>query len=165
MACGLDRGEGGGVAIQQFEVFAAVNGGGARLSGAALVGLEEGLGEFVHHHAAVFAIRDLGDQGRHADVSQGEAIEAEGFVVGLHLAHQLGVGALGFDEGGDLAALALAIAGDQAIGQILLGLTEGAASEGLDAVLLQQNPAVAGLLQGIDQGEEGVGVIGQGHLR
>ena len=161
---GLNGGEVSGVA-QELEVFAAVDGGGAGLVGAALVGLEEGLGEFVHHHAAVFAIGDLGDEGGHADRSQGEPIAVDRLVVGLHLADQLGVGALGLDQGGDLAALTPSIAGDEAIWDVLLGLAQGFAAEGLDAVFLEQKPAVAGLLQGLHQGKEGVGVIGQGHLR
>ena len=91
--------------------------------------------------------------------------QAEGLVAGLHLAHQFGVGALGFDQGGDAELVSIAVAGHQPIGPVFLPVCERRAIALLNAVLLHQQPAVAGLQQGFDQGIEGVGVIGQMHLR
>ena len=63
-----------------------------------VIGLEKGLGEFVHHYAAVFTIVDLGYAGRNGGVTQSLPLEAQGLLAGLHL---IGDGALGFDQGAD----------------------------------------------------------------
>ena len=88
--------------LQQLQIFSAVDRHRLRLAalrpGDLVVGLQEGRREFIHHHAAVFAVGDLGDDRRHRYSPQLLPIQPQGFVIGLHLAHQLGVGALGFDQ-------------------------------------------------------------------
>jgi hypothetical protein len=64
------------------------------------VGLPERLREFIHHHAAVFTIGDLRHDRRQGAPRQRQAPEAVRLGAGLHLPHQLGVGALGFDQHG-----------------------------------------------------------------
>ena len=93
------------------------------------------------------------------------ALQTQRLVAGLHLSDELGVGALGFDQSCDAHGGAAAVAGDQLIRQILLALTEWFAAEGLHTVLLHQQPPVAAVLEGADEFVEGVGVVGQMHLR
>ena len=77
--------------LQQLQVFRAVDRhrsasaatGIPSLAGEALMGLEERLGECVHHHAAVFAIGDLGHDCRHRGISQWLPAQPEGLVAGL----------------------------------------------------------------------------------
>ena len=68
-----------------------------------VIGMENGLGEFVHHYAAVFTIGDLGYAGRNGGVTQSLPLAAQDLVAGLHL---LGIGALGFDQGADIHRVA-----------------------------------------------------------
>ena len=62
--------------FQQLQIFRAVDrhrattGAAARFASDALVGLKEGGGELIHHHAAVLAIGDLGHDRRHSGVAQ-----------------------------------------------------------------------------------------------
>ena len=129
------------------------------------MGLDESSRELVHHHAAIFSVGDLTHQRRNGAGAQGLAAEAKGLVAGLHLTHQLGIGALGFDQGGDAHRVAAGVAGHQAVGDQGLLPTEAGAIGIFNAVLLHQQPAVATLPQGLDKGIEGVGVVGQVHLR
>src|ERR1019366_5924698 len=77
---------------QHFEVLGDVHRGGERPR--ALPHDREILGgKLVHHDAAVLAVGDLGDQRRDPPAGQLHGPEALGFVVGLHLAHELGVAA------------------------------------------------------------------------
>jgi hypothetical protein len=71
----------------------------------------------VHHHPAVLAVGDLGDQ-RHPAAGQLDVGQALGLVVGLQLADQLGVAALGLDHRHDLGGVAVGAGGDQAVGQM-----------------------------------------------
>ncbi len=152
--------------IEQFQVFAAVDGHAVvAVVPDPLIRLLEGGGELIHHHAAVLAVSDLAHQRRDGDVSQLLALQSQCLVAGLHLADQLGVGALGFDQGRDAHGVAAAVAGGQLIRQVLLALAERFAAEGLHAVFLHQQPAVTAVLQGADEFVEGVRVIGQMHLR
>ena len=130
-----------------------------------MVGLDEGLGEFIHHHAAVFPVGNLGNERRNGAAAQGHRAPPEGFVTGLHLAHQLGVGALGFDQRGDADALAAGVARHQLAGAVLLVVPQAAAIGVFNAVFLHQKPAVAALFEGLDEGIERVGMVGQVHLR
>ena len=130
-----------------------------------MVGLDEGLGEFIHHHAAVFPVGNLGNERRNGAAAQGHRAAPEGFVTGLHLAHQLGVGALGFDQGGDADALPAGVARHQLAGAVLLLLPQAAAIGIFNAVFLHQQPAVAALLEGLHEGIKRVGMVGQVHLR
>ena len=131
----------------------------------AAVGLLKGGGEFIHHHAAVFAIGDLGHKRGKLLPANRLLPKAEGLVAGLHLAHQFGVGALGFDQGGDAELVPIAVASHQPIGPVFLLVRERCAIALLNAVLLHQQPAVASFQQGFDQGVESVGVIRKMHLR
>ena len=159
-------GAGDALRLQQLQPFGAVHGrGGAVCLRQAPVGLLKGGREFVHHHAAVFAIGDLAHEGRHGAIPQGLRGQPQRLVVGLHLAHQLGVGALGFDQGQDLHRLTTGVAGHQAVGDQRLPAAEGGAIGVLHAVLLHQQPAVPALPQGAHQGKQRVGVVGQVHLR
>ena len=170
----LNRWEGVGLhpgSLQQLQIFGAVDrhrataAASAPGSSDALMGLEEGGGEFIHHHAAVLAIGDLGHDRGHGGGAKRLPAQAEGLVAGLHLPHQLGVGALGLDQGGDAHLLAAGVAGQQLIRPILLLLAQAGAIGVLHAVLLHQQPAVAALPQGLHQFIERVGMVGQGHLR
>ena len=154
------------VGLQQLQPFGAVHGnGGALPCSQAPMGLLKGRREFIHHHAAVLAVGDLAHQGRHRAPAQGLAGQPQRLVAGLHLAHQLGVGALGFDQGQDRHLLTLGVAGHQAVGQEGLLAAEGGSIGVLHAVLLHQQPAVTALPQGAHQGKQRVGVVGQVHLR
>ena len=168
----LNRGEGLGLhpgSLQQLQVFAAVDRhratAAAAGAGDAVVCLKEGGGELIHHHAAVFAIGDLGHDRRHGGAAQRLPAQPQGLVAGLHLTHQLGIRALGLDQGGDAQLLAAAVARHQLIGHECLVLAQAGAIGVLHAVLLHQQPAVAALPQGLHQLEERVGMVGQGHLR
>ena len=129
------------------------------------MGLKKGGGELIHHHAAVLAIGDLGHDRGHGGAAQRLPAQPQGLIAGLHLAHQLGVGALGLDQGGDAHLLAAGVAGHQLIRPVFLLLAQAGAIGVLHAVLLHQQPAVAALPQGLHQLEQGVGMVGQGHLR
>src|SRR6266404_3495836 len=60
----------------------------------------------VHHHAAVFAVGDLRDERRHRFSGQFPTGQTAGLIVGLHLADQLCVAALGLDDRDDARLLA-----------------------------------------------------------
>ena len=66
-----------------------------------MVGLQESRREFIHHHATIFAVGDLGHDRGYWYSPQLLLAKTQSFVVRLHLAHQLGVGALGFDQCND----------------------------------------------------------------
>jgi hypothetical protein len=119
--------------------------------------------ELVHHHPADLAVGDLGDQRRHAAASELEAGQASGLGVRLHLADELGVAALGLDHGHDLGGVAGGVGADQAVGQVR-ALQRPAVGQ-LDGVLLNQQPPVATVVEGLDERVGHVGVVGQRHLR
>ncbi|TMC18547.1 MAG: hypothetical protein E6J36_16735 [Chloroflexi bacterium] len=90
--------------LEPLEVFADVHDRGKR-AGARAHHLE-GLGrEFVHHHGAVLPIGHLGDQWGDLFAGEIQAGETLGLIVGLHLADQLRVTALGLDHRRDGSAL------------------------------------------------------------
>ena len=170
LAGGLNRGEilfRHTAGRQPIEILRAVDRSGAAISvvAQALVALNESRRVFVHHHAAVFAIGDLSHQRRDRGGSELNRVQPHRFVEGLHLPHQLCVGALGFDQRRDLGQLAGAIAGSKLMGNEAFRVAEPGAIGVLHAVFLHQQPAVARLFQGHHQGVEHIGVIGQVHLR
>ena len=152
--------------LQKFEVFAAVD-GHTTIPAIAdpAVGLSEGIREFIHHHAAVLAIGDLAHQRWQAPAPAVLSLHLQGLVAGLHLAHQFGVGSLGLDQHGDLHAVAAAAAGHQSVGLVFLLVTQGFPLQRFHAVFLHQQPAVAVIQQGRNEGMQGVGVVRQVHLR
>ena len=169
---GLDGGVIAGLhpgGLQQLQVFRAIDRHRARgaspLGADLVVGLNKGRGEFVHHHSAVFPIGNLGHQGRHHPSAHLLLPQPQGFVIGLHLPHQFGVGALGFDQRQDRGRFPLGIARHQLVGDHLLLLAEGGAIRLLHAVLLHQQPAVATFPECFHIFIKGVGMVGQVHLR
>ena len=146
---------------EQLEVLGDVHGRGR--GARALPDHLEILGrEFVHHHPAVFPVGDLGDQRRHPAAAQVLAGQAQGLVVGLHLADELGVAALRLDERGDAGALAARVGANQPVRQV--HVPHRGAVRLLARVLLDEHPAVAAVPQRADELEGDVRVIGQGHL-
>lgn len=129
------------------------------------MGLPEGFGELVHHHASVLTIGDLGHQGGHRCGAEGEAIQPQCLIAGLHLTHELGVGALGLDQSCDRNLLTASITGHQAIGQQALLPAQGGTAEGFHAVLLNQQPLIPALPESGNEAEQGVGMVGQMHFR
>ncbi len=129
------------------------------------MGLDEGRRELVHHHAAVLTVGDLAHQSRHRGGAQHLPAQAQRLGTGLHLSHQFRVGALGLDQGRDAGHRAAGAARHQPVRHQRLGPTQGAAIVVLDAVLLHQQPAVTAVPQRLDQGVQGVRVVGQMHLR
>ena len=125
--------------------------------------LEELGGELVHHHAAVLAVGDLGHQARHRSAAELGAIETARFVVRLHLADELGVAALGLDDGDDAGAGSRGAATDEPVRQVS-PLRPQAVVRLLDRVLLHQHPLVAAVAQRPDEFVGEVGVIRQRHL-
>ncbi len=75
--------------------------------------------ELVHYDAAVLAISDLRDHGGYWPARQLRGMQACGLVVGLHLAHQLGVAALGLDHRDDAGGVAARVCAHQPVRQML----------------------------------------------
>ncbi len=74
-------------------------------------------GETVHHDAAVLAVGDLGDQRREAGRPVQRA-PGPGLVVGLHLAHELGIAALGLDDRDDAGRVAVGVCAHEPVRQM-----------------------------------------------
>ena len=121
-----------------------------------------GGGEFVHHHAAVFAVADLGDDRRNGNAADVAALQRLRFVVRLHLSDQLRVGPLRLDDRDDRHFFAAGIFRHQPVRKVLV--VEVMSFDRLDGVLLNEQPAVAAFLEGLDVFVGRVGMIGQMHF-
>ena len=77
-------------------------------------------GKFIHHHAPIFAVGDLGDKRRNFFAREVPARKAYGLIIGLHLRDQFRVAALCFNYGDNAYAFAFAIAADQPVRKMLL---------------------------------------------
>ena len=117
------------------------------------------LGELVHHDAAVLAVGDLGDQRRDPPAGQLNGPEALGFVVGLHLAHELGVAALGLDDRDDAGRLAVGVCADEPVRQ--MRPLDAAAAGLFHGVFLDQHPLIAAVKQRADKLVGDVGLVGR----
>src|SRR6266699_1328161 len=74
--------------------------------------------------------------------------QALGLVVGLHLAHELGVAALGLDDRDDAGRVAVGVCADEPVRQ--MRSPDTAAAGLLHGVFLDQHPLVAAVKQGAD---------------
>jgi hypothetical protein len=164
---GLDRGQ---VSLahthgrpQVFQVLGGVH--QRHVAAAGLVHDVKVLGwKLVHHHAAVFAVGNLRHQRWHAVPGQGLAGQAAGLVPGLHLGHELGVRALGLDDGQDAGRLPGGVAAHQPLRQVR-ALQRRTRTRLLHRVLLHQHPAVAAVQQRAHEAIGHLRVVGQRHLR
>ena len=91
-------------------------------------------------------------------------MDAQRFITGLHLTHQLRIRSLGFHQGRDRELCSFAVTNHQLCGAILVVMLKLAAIELLNAVLLNQQPAITRLKQCINKSEKRIGVIGQMHF-
>src|ERR1039457_5508145 len=141
---------------QGFEVFGDVHGGGG--GPRATPDDNEGSGRgIVHHAAAVLAVGDLGDQRRNPSAGQFNGPEALGLVVGLHLAHELGVAALGLDDRDDARRVAEGVCADEPVRQ-MRALNAPAAGL-LHGMFLDQHPLVAAVKQRADELVSHIGLV------
>ena len=76
--------------------------------------------KLVHHDAAVFAIRNLGNQGRSGVAGEVQSREPLCFVVGLHLPDEFGVTSLRLDDRCNCLSLAAGISRHQTMRDVRL---------------------------------------------
>ncbi len=119
--------------------------------------------EFVHHHAAVLAVGDLRHEWRDRPAHQFASAQALGLVIRLHLPDELGVAALRLDDGGDAHRLSPGIPRHESVRHVG-PMQRPPVLDSLDRVLLDEDPAVAALLQRLDELIADVGMVGKGHL-
>ena len=145
-----------------FEVFSHIHDGRAG-AGTLSHDLKILRRELVHHNAAVLAVGDLRHQ--RGDLLAGEfpAREPLGLVIGLHLRDELGVAALGLDDGDDGSLLPAGVAADEAVRQVF-ALGPLAVLGPLDGVFLDEDPLVTAVLEGLDEFVNCVRVVGQRHF-
>ena len=110
----------------------------------------------------VLTVGDLGDQRRDPPAGQVNGPQALGLVVGLHLAHELGVAALGLDDRDDAGRVAVGVCADEPVRQVRA--LHAAAAGLFHGVFLDQHPLVAAVKQGADKLVGHIGLVGQRHL-
>ena len=120
--------------------------------------------KFIHHHAAILAIGDLGHQRRDLFAGQFHARKPLGLVVGLHLGNQLGVAALSLNDRDDRGFLASRAPAHQPMGHVF-ALRTVPILRMLHSVFLHQDPLESAILQGLYKFIGGIGMVGQRHFR
>ncbi|HEV3288447.1 MAG TPA: hypothetical protein VG123_05600, partial [Streptosporangiaceae bacterium] len=110
----------------------------------------------------VLTVGDLGDQRRDPPAGQLNGPQVLGLVVGLHLAHELGVAALGLDDRDDAGRAAAGVGADEPVRQVRA--LHAAAAGLFHGVFLDQHPLIAAVNQRADKLIGDIGLVGQRHL-
>ena len=147
--------------LEPLEVFGDVH--DRRPRAGALADYLEVLGrEFVHHNAAVLPVGNLGDQWGYLFADELQPGQTLGLIVRLHLANQLRVTALCLDHGSDGSGVAPRVRADEAVRE--MALLRSLPVRLLDRVLLDDDPLVPAVDEGLDELVGHVGLVGKRHF-